>query len=96
MASRAGQTERLKRERQQIAQTKRFQKRAAWALGGVGLLLGYGAWQQKEAARREPLVFTSLSARAINEEQYDRALRFALQAYPPLGSVMSCPPAPTS
>ena len=38
-ASRAVQAERLRKEQHAVARTRRFQRRAAWGLAGVGLLV---------------------------------------------------------
>jgi hypothetical protein len=58
---------------------------------GVALLvlglLGNVIWQGRERARREMLVFTSLTAQAMKDEQFDRAMRFVLQAYPARGAM---------
>ena len=45
-------------------------------------MIGYVTWQSIEVARREMLVFTSLANRAMQDEQFDRTMRYALQAYP--------------
>jgi hypothetical protein len=90
-SSRAAENARAEAERQQIARTRRFQKRSAWALAGVALLLAVGVvavfWQDIATTRREQAVFARLAGQAMNEGQYDRARRFALQAYPPPGAV---------
>jgi hypothetical protein len=46
-------------------------------------MLAGAIWQTHETARREMFIFASLADRALKEEQFDRALRFAVQAYPP-------------
>ena len=87
---------RLGKERAQLeemahAQAVRgqLQRRAGRLLGGVAalvvLLLGYVTWKDYDVARREVAVFTSLAANALKEEQFDRAMRYALQAYPARG-----------
>jgi hypothetical protein len=69
--------------------TARQQRRIAWLLGGVAALvlamIGYVTWQSYEVARREINVFTARATDALNDEQFDRAMRYALQAYPARG-----------
>ncbi len=73
------------------ARTARLQRIARRALGGVGILilamLGYVVWQNYETTRRETLVYANLAAQAMRDEQYDRAMRLALQGSPPLGAL---------
>jgi WD40 repeat protein len=75
--------------------TARMQRRAKAALIGVGLLvfvmLGNVLWQQHDTARREMLVYTSLAAQALKDEQFDRAIRYALQGYPAPGAMPWAP-----
>src|SRR5262245_42082203 len=81
---------RTSREREQLetmrgaqAATARIQKRAAWLLGGVAVMLlagaGYNVWKTHDVARREMQVYTSLAASAVREQHFDRAMRYALQ-----------------
>ena len=60
-----------------------------WLLGGVAVLVlamvGYVTWQSYDVARREINVFTARAAEALHDEQFDRAMRYALQAYPARG-----------
>ena len=67
-------------------ETARSQTRAARLLWGVlGLVLaifGGALWQAHRTDQREVLIYTSLAATAMNEDRHDRAMRFALQAYP--------------
>ena len=88
-ASRVFETSEIEKERAQIERTRRFQKRSAWALGGVALLVCAGAayvlWQQRETDRRETLVLTSAADRAIADKKYDAAMRIAVQGLPPPG-----------
>src|SRR5262249_47408782 len=97
-ASADAESARVTRERRQLEEmrraqeaTARSQKRAGWLLRGVALLvlamLASVMWQIREVARREMLVFTSLAASAIHDEQFDRALRYALQGFPARGSL---------
>ena len=69
--------------------TARQQRRAARLLWGVAALvlamLGYVTWQSYDVARREINVFTARATDALNDEQFDRAMRYALQAYPARG-----------
>ena len=63
-----------------------LQRRMWWLLGGVAVLVlamvGYVTWQSYDLARREINVFTARATEALNDEQFDRAMRYALQAYP--------------
>src|SRR5262249_52238214 len=97
-ASDEAEGERLSKERAQLeemrlaqAATTRHQKRAGrllWAFAVLMLaVLGYVTWKSYDVARREMLVFTSLAATALNDEQFDRAMRYALQAYPAPGDL---------
>src|SRR5262249_47455203 len=83
-ASRVGEAIRLKRQRQ-------LQKRAAWALSTVALLVVAGLvavlWQARETARREARVLTSLAQKAIDEGFYDRAMRIAVHGLAPPGAL---------
>jgi WD40 repeat protein len=77
------------------ARTARIQRIAMGALAGVGLLvlamLGNVLWQQYDTARREMLAYTSLAAQAMKDEQFDRAMRYALQGYPAPGAMPWAP-----
>jgi WD40 repeat protein len=88
-ASRLFETSEIEKERAQIERTRRFQKRSAWALASIALLVVAGAiyvlWQQRETDRRETLVLTSATDRAIAEKKYDAAMRIAVQGLPPPG-----------
>ena len=46
------------------------------------MMIGYVTWQGYDVAWREINVFTARAADALNNEQFDRAMRYALQAYP--------------
>jgi WD40 repeat protein len=75
--------------------TARMQRRALAALAGVGILmlamLGNVLWQQHDTARREMLVYTTLAGQAMKDEQFDRAMRYALQGYPAPGALPWAP-----
>ena len=90
-ASREAEQARTEADRAQVARTRRFQKRAMWALMGVAVLLVAGLagviWQDIETTKREQAVFTSKVIEAINDNRYERAMRYALQAYPPAGAL---------
>jgi WD40 repeat protein len=97
-ASEEAESARLSKERAQLEEmrlaqvaTARHQRRAGRLLWGVAVLvlavLGYVTWKSYDVARREMLVFTSLAATALNDEQFDRAMRYALQAYPAPGDL---------
>jgi len=84
---RKAEISRIEIERQQIARTRRFQRRAGWALSAVAvlilaLLLGV-FWQQRQTAKSETAVFVQLSLLALDGGQYERAHRYALAAMPP-------------
>ena len=78
------------------AVTARQQKRIGRLLRGVAALMiamfGYLTWQSYDVARREIAVFTSLAVQAMKEGQFDRAMRFALQAYPARGHIPGLTP----
>jgi hypothetical protein len=67
----------------------RLQKRIWWLLGSVAALVlamvGYVTWQSYDLARREINVFTARATEALNDQQSDLAMRYALQAYPARG-----------
>ena len=97
-ASEQAEAARLGKEREQleairIAQegTARQQRRAARLLWGVAALVvamvGYLTWQSYDLARREINVFTARATEALNDEHFDRAMRYALQAYPAHGGL---------
>ena len=50
-------------------------------------MVGYVTWQSYDVARREVNVFTARAAEALNDEHFDRAMRYALQAYPARGGL---------
>jgi WD domain, G-beta repeat len=89
------ETARLGNERQQIENMRRVQRRVTWLLLGVALLvvglLANVIMQDRDVIRREQVVFTSLAAQAMKDEQFDRAMRFALQAYPAGGAMPWAP-----
>src|SRR6266511_3388091 len=87
---------RLGKERAQLEEirtaqeaTARQQRRAARLLWGVAVLVlgmaGYVTWQSYDVARREINVFTARAGGALHDKQFDRATRYALQAYPARG-----------
>ncbi|MEV9012110.1 hypothetical protein AB0092_29530, partial [Klebsiella pneumoniae] len=82
--SREAETARTDAEKRQIVRTRQFQKRASWALAGVGALLVAGLAgvirQDIETTKREQAVFTSKAEEAIRSQHYDSAIRLALQA----------------
>jgi WD40 repeat protein len=57
-------------------------------LAGVLALafLGAAIWQSRETQKREAIMLTGLAHSALQEEQYDRAMRIALQGLPPPGA----------
>lgn len=78
-------------ERAALARTRRFQRRSAFALAGVGVLVAaglvVGILQSRNTQRREATVLASLAHRAIEDQQYERALRIAVQGLPVRGDV---------
>jgi WD40 repeat protein len=48
-------------------------------------MVGYATWQSYDVARRETDVFTARATEATNDQLFDRAMRYALQAYPARG-----------
>ncbi len=89
---------RLSNERQRLEEMRaaqearaRSQKRAGRLLWVVTLLmlaaLAYVIWQSHDVARREQSIYASLAAKEMKEQQFDRAMRYALQAYPARGSI---------
>ena len=85
-ASEEAESTRLGKERAQLKATARQQRRIAWLLGGVAALVlamvGYVARESYDVAQREINVFTARATEALHDEQFDRAIRYALQAYP--------------
>ena len=82
------QLEEMRRVQQATARSQRRAGRLLWAVAMLVLaMLGGVMWQSYDVARRETLVYTSLAAKALNDEQFDRALRYALQGYPAHGSI---------
>jgi hypothetical protein len=95
-ASEEAEGARLAKEREQLeaigrAQhaTARQQRRAArllWAVAALALaMVGFATWESYDIARREMNVFTARATDALNDEQFDRAMRYALQVYPARG-----------
>ena len=102
-ASKEGESERLSRERVQLAAMRReqeararSQKRAGRLLWSIAVLVlamfGYVAWQSREVSKREINVFTARADDALRDEQFDRAMRYALQAYAARGSLPGLTP----
>ena len=102
-ASEDAESARLGKERAQLekmahaqAATARQQKRAARLLWGIGALvvamIGYATWKGYDVERREINVFTARVSDAMREEKFDRAMRYALQAYSPRGHLPSLTP----
>ena len=88
-ASRAFEAAEIEREKAQIAKTRRFQKRASWALGGVAFLLAAAlagvVWQDVRTTKREQAVFSSQSTEALKDARFEYAMRLALNAVPERG-----------
>lgn len=97
-ASEEAESARLSKERAQLeemrlaqAVTARSQRRAGRLLWGIAalvlLMIGYVTWQGREVAKREIDVFTARASEYLKDEQYDRAMRYALQGYPVSGQI---------
>ncbi len=84
--SRENQRERNIAEQRQIERTKKLQRRVAWSLLGISLVLAVGAFlsmlQTRAVAKREALVFTTLAQQAMDEGDNERAIRYALHGLP--------------
>jgi WD40 repeat protein len=82
-ASREAETARAEKERRQIRRTRLFQRAVGVliALGTVGVI-----WQDIETTKREQSVFLNPVDKAVSEQQFDRAMRYALQTLPPKGA----------
>jgi hypothetical protein len=89
-ASRKVQTEQMEKERAQITRTRRLQRRAGWALGGIALVTGSGlvaALMQSYAnSKSEAAVFASLAQRAFDSGDCIQGTRYALTGLPPPGA----------
>jgi hypothetical protein len=97
-ASNRAHSGRLSRERAQLeekaqaqAATARQQQRVArllWVIAALMLVtIGYVAWKEYEVAKRELNLFTARATDAMKDEQYDRAMRYALPVYVARGSI---------
>ncbi len=83
-ASREAEIARADKERRQIKRTRWFQRAV-----GILLLIGLGGviWQDIETTKREQAVFQSPAKQALTDQRYQRAIRYALAALPPRGSL---------
>lgn len=90
-ASRAAEQARTDAERAHLARTRRFQKRAAFALAAVALLVGLGgvaaALLARQTSEREARALTGLAQEAIDAGHFDRAMRIAVHGLPPPGAL---------
>jgi hypothetical protein len=78
----------LKREQAQLARTRKLQKRAAWALAAVFIVvvaaLAGALSQSYQTSKREAAVFASAAQVAFDRAgKCDRALRLAIAGLPP-------------
>lgn len=68
------------------SRTERAQRHARWTLFAILLLVVtvvfLGLLQQRATARREAFVMTGVASRAINEGQFERAMRSAMRTLP--------------
>jgi hypothetical protein len=80
------QLEAIRKAQQATARQQSRVARLLWTMGVLVLaMLGYAVWENYDVARREMNVFTARAADALHDEQFDRAMRYALQAYPARG-----------
>jgi hypothetical protein len=97
-ASEDVESARLSKERAQLeemaraqAATARQQRRAARLLWGIAALMlvmvGYVTWKDYDVAKRELNVFTARATEAMKDEQFDRAMRYAMPAYLARGGI---------
>ena len=100
-ASAEAEAARTSKEKQQLEDMAAAQSatatalsRSKWALHFVACVLVFAGLtfaqivlQAQEIVRRDLLVFSSLAAKAYGEQEYDRGMRYALQAYPPRGDL---------
>ena len=98
IASEEAETTRLGNERAQLeemaraqAATARQQRRAARLLWGIAALIlvmiGYVTWKDYDVAKHEINVFTARATEAMKDDQFDRAMRYALPAYLARGGI---------
>src|SRR5262249_19584356 len=91
-ASAEAETARASKERQNLMEiaraqrvTARSQRRASWLLWGITamvlVLMGNVVLQDYDLAKRETNVFSARASDALASQQFDRALRYALQGY---------------
>jgi len=90
-ASEDAEGARLKDARAQLAATARQQRRAArllWSIAALSLaMVAYVTWKGYDVAEREINVFTARATDAMKDEQFDRAMRYALSAYRARGDI---------
>jgi TIR domain len=76
----------LAREQAEVARTRRFQRRAGWALAGVFVaviaILGGALWESYATSKREAAVLASAGAMVSGQGFCDRALRIAVAGLP--------------
>jgi len=99
-ASLAGAADELEKEKRKVETTRMLQRRVAWALCAVALLVSFitlGAIVGSRAVqRRAAIVFVSRAAEAMRSENYERALRYALMAIPAPGEAPWAPSSPAA
>src|SRR6516165_8089166 len=90
-ASQDAESARLGSRARAQAATARQQRRTKVLLGGIFALvlvmIGYVTWKDHDVAERELNVFTARATDAMKDEQFDRAMRYALPAYVARGSI---------
>ena len=82
------QLEAIGRAQNATARQQRRYSQLLWAVAiAVMTLIGYLTWQSYSLAQRELNVFLARATDAMNAGLYDRAIRYALQAYPARGQL---------
>ena len=61
----------------------------------IAIMVGYLTWQSYDLALRQIDVFTARATEALDGEQFNRAIRYALQTYPARGHVPWITPSST-
>ena len=87
MSNELAQIEGIRRAQLATARSQKRAGRLLWAVAILVLAMLVGMiWQGYDLARREIQVYTTLASTAHKEGHFDRAMRYALQAYPARGS----------
>ena len=88
-ASEEVETARLAKEQAQFETIARQKRRIVWLLCAWAMLglatISYQNWQSYDLARRALSYMTGRVTQSLNDGQFDRAMRYALHAYPAYG-----------